>query len=587
MSSIASAETTPAPVASTSTLAIPEQHPTALNKPAGRDWWNEIGQPKYVVAPMVDQSELAWRVLSRLHGATLCYTPMFHAALFSSPSHPQYAQNQFDTSPGSLEGLAPYDRPLIVQFCANDKDQWLAAAEKVVGRCDAVDLNLGCPQGIARKGRYGAFLMEEWDLIKSMISHLHSNLSIPVIAKLRVFPALDKTLAYATHVFSAGAQLLTIHGRTREAKGRMAGLASWPKIAAVREHLGSRIPILANGGIPSSEEIDPCLEETGVDGIMSAEGNLYNPMLFAPQNAAGGRAYFEGLPSEMKDALLKCNEQLVGEWDKDKAAYAPSTFLASQYLAIVKTLPSTETGGSAIKAHLFKLFRPTWAAGKHLDLREMLGRAGGGKSKTRMERYEEYQRFVDEMYKRIQADLVEGNLPADSHRPLTHAEVVANYAGVIPYSHAQPYLRVTSPEPVVEPSKEEIAASVGDKRIREEEVIEIEAKLGKEEPAAKKVKTAEEDTGTVVKPSPPRCSHAPACINSGSAKCPRGACMACCSKGADGATVELCEFHEDRARKEREKVEMKKEKNKAKRQAAVAAKKERKAEEGKVEDVAA
>jgi tRNA-dihydrouridine synthase 1 len=95
---------------------------------------------------------------------------MFHAGLFSSADHPRYCQEAFDTSPDSLEGVAPFDRPLIVQFCANDKDKWLAAAEKVVGRCDAVDLNLGCPQGIARKGNYGAFLMDEWELIGNMSS---------------------------------------------------------------------------------------------------------------------------------------------------------------------------------------------------------------------------------------------------------------------------------------------------------------------------------------------------------------------------------------------------------------------------------
>lgn len=65
------------------------------------------------------------------------------------------------------------DRPLFVQFCANDPDTLLAAARHVEGTCDYVDLNFGCPQRIAKRGNYGAFLMDDIPRVESLISTLH------------------------------------------------------------------------------------------------------------------------------------------------------------------------------------------------------------------------------------------------------------------------------------------------------------------------------------------------------------------------------------------------------------------------------
>ncbi|SGY16639.1 BQ5605_C012g06935 [Microbotryum silenes-dioicae] len=587
---------------------LPTPPATSHDKLSGHEWWQSIHQPKYVVAPMVDQSELAWRILSRLHGANLAYTPMFHAALFSS--NPKYEQEQFDSSPESIEGVAPYDRPLIVQFCANDKDKWLAAAKKVVGRCDAVDLNLGCPQGIAKKGHYGAFLMEEWDLIKSMISHLHEHLAIPVIAKLRVFPTLDKTLDYASLVYLSGAQLVTVHGRTREAKGRLAGFASWPKIRSVVDLLSPRVPVLANGGVPSAEEVEPCLAETGAKGIMSAEGNLYNPMIFSPVNAKAGRDYFAQLPQEMRLAISRCDEQFEAgvEWDRDMAAYAPSTWLAAQYLAIVSTIPHTKTSISAIKAHLFKLFRPVWAVERHLDMRELLGRAGGRRSLDYQAKLTEYQEIVNEFVRRFkvspsccgptsqillilthtllfQADLVEGHLPPNSFRPLTHAEVQATYGGVVPYSHAQPYLRVTKPE------EDQVVAGTATSAENENKlVIQVETN-GKraaspssldETTEAKRSKRTDESTldafviPPVIKDKTTPCINptkdSSPCINIAANKCSHSACSACCASiRKEELSRGGCTHHEEKERKDAEKRQLKKDRvkdRKAKRAGA-------------------
>ena len=58
-----------------------------------------------------------------------------------------------------LADLKNSPRPVFVQMAANDVKLFMEATRIVKDFCDAVDLNLGCPQHIARRGGYGAFMM--------------------------------------------------------------------------------------------------------------------------------------------------------------------------------------------------------------------------------------------------------------------------------------------------------------------------------------------------------------------------------------------------------------------------------------------
>ena len=84
--------------------------------------------------------------------------------------------------------------------------------------CDGVDINFGCPQRIAKRGNYGAFLMDDWPLVEKLIKELDENLDVPVTAKIRVYDDLEKSVEYAKMVEKAGAQIIAVHGRTREQK---------------------------------------------------------------------------------------------------------------------------------------------------------------------------------------------------------------------------------------------------------------------------------------------------------------------------------------------------------------------------------
>ena len=339
---------------------------------------------------------------------------MLHARLFSGTqkfreSHFQPVQQNSESGYQAsgkpwLDGNPSTDRPLFVQFCANKADELLEAARHVEPYCDAVDLNLGCPQGIARTGHYGAFLQEDWDTIYKLINKLHLALSVPVTAKMRILESKERTLEYAKMILSAGASIITVHGRRREQKGHNMGVADWSHIRYLRDNLPTDTVIFANGNILNRNDVQPCLEATGADAVMSAEGNLSDPTIFAkpPPMGEKTREYWRGRDGQegyrLDSVIRRYFDIIYNDVLDTKSPQRPLLYLPGDVEALETAISTHQQGdldgppkkrlkrelGSKLSSpnlkvmqgHLFQLLRPMLST--HIDIRDALARTHVG-----------------------------------------------------------------------------------------------------------------------------------------------------------------------------------------------------------------
>jgi tRNA-dihydrouridine synthase 1 len=144
----------------------------------------EIQDLRYIAAPMVKQSDLPFRTLTRKYGATTAYTQML------LPDRLLNDQEYLEHHIRDLTLDPEFGHPVVVQLCGNDVQTIVDAGRKLQNYCDGIgkhnnpshqtqtlkkseskiDLNLGCPQEAARDGHFGAYLLgqKDWPLVESI-----------------------------------------------------------------------------------------------------------------------------------------------------------------------------------------------------------------------------------------------------------------------------------------------------------------------------------------------------------------------------------------------------------------------------------
>ncbi len=162
--------------------------------------------------------------------------------------------------------------PISYQISGHKPEMMKKAAEFLTNYADMIDINMGCPVNKVVKGQDGCALMRNPELAAELVKAVKSGTDKPVSVKFRLGYTFDEMnfVEFGTKMQEAGADFITIHGRTRSQM--YSGKADWRKISDLKSAVD--IPIFANGDIASIEDAIVCLEQSKADGIAIGRGAL-------------------------------------------------------------------------------------------------------------------------------------------------------------------------------------------------------------------------------------------------------------------------------------------------------------------------
>ena len=228
----------------------------------------DLIKSKVSLAPMAGITDYVLRSLIREHSKTcLLTTEMISSEALSQVKDTDIVVKDENHTPISYQ-LSGH-KPKMIADCAKYLERY----------ADMIDINMGCPVNKVVKGTDGCALMRNVELAEEIVRTVKSQISIPLSVKFRLGYTYEELnfVEYGQKMQNAGADFITIHGRTRSQM--YGGKADWKKIAELKRNVD--IPVFANGDVVSIETAEQCLEESQADGVAIGRGVLGDPTLIA------------------------------------------------------------------------------------------------------------------------------------------------------------------------------------------------------------------------------------------------------------------------------------------------------------------
>lgn len=251
-----------------------------------KSFWKQLPKPLFVIAPMADVTDPAYRRLIAETGMPSVMWTEFVSA--DGLYHTREKKKMLDADNPLMRDLqfdSSIERPIVAQLFSSNPEM-MAYASNLVKELgfDGVDINMGCPDRSIEKQGCGAAMMKNPEKAKEIIRAARSS-GLPVSVKTRVGYNSENIDEWISALLSEKPEALTVHLRTRKDMSLVP--AKWdlmPRIIALRDSISPETLIIGNGDVLDLEDARAKLAQSGADGAMLGRAIFGNPWLFSARS---------------------------------------------------------------------------------------------------------------------------------------------------------------------------------------------------------------------------------------------------------------------------------------------------------------
>lgn len=240
-------------------------------------FWNALSKPFFVLAPMANVTDSAFRRMFAKHGRP----DVFFTEFISCDG---LCSEGFERLKIELT-YTETERPIVLQIFGSKPENIERCARLARDyKFDGIDINMGCPDRAVEKQLAGAALIKNPTLAQELIRAAQRGAGpLPVSVKTRLGYSTDVLEEWLPALLETKPAAITIHARTRKEMSKVP--ARWDRIARaveIRDSLKSSTRIIGNGDVLSLTHGKELAEHSGADGIMVGRGAFGNPWFFNP-----------------------------------------------------------------------------------------------------------------------------------------------------------------------------------------------------------------------------------------------------------------------------------------------------------------